>query len=384
MNTTLRNVLVILGFALLVYIFWFFRSIVAYVLIAGVISLVGRPVVDFLNSIHFRKLKFPRFLSALVTLALIWGLIVLFFAIFIPLISTQIDTLSKIDAKAVVSLAAEQLEKLEKLLRMVNRDLPPDMSVIDFAANRVREVLSISFIQDFMGSLFNILGNVLVAAFSISFIAFFFLKDEGLFYESLMVLIPEKYEDKVQRALTSIKRLLIRYFVGIIIESTAVMIIVTVGMTIVGMSFQQALVMGLIVGVLNVIPYVGPWIGGAIVMVMGIATSLTVGGQHEIGMLIVYMSIVIAVAQLIDNNILQPMIYSRSVSAHPLEIFVVILAAGSFAGIPGMILAIPAYTVLRVLAREFFYNFSTVKKITSGLDEEFKDERDDKVISDSK
>lgn len=384
MNTTLRNVLVILGFALLVYIFWFFRSIVAYVLIAGVISLVGRPVVDFLNSIHFRKLKFPRFLSALVTLALIWGLIVLFFAIFIPLISTQIDTLSKIDAKAVVGLAAEQLEKLEKLFRMVNRDLPPDMSVIDFAANRVSEVLSISFIQDFMGSLVNILGNILVAAFSISFIAFFFLKDEGLFYESLMVLIPEKYEDKVQRALTSIKRLLIRYFVGIIIESTAVMIIVTVGMTIVGMSFQQSLVMGLIVGVLNVIPYVGPWIGGAIVMVMGIATSLTVGGQHEIGMLIVYMSIVIAVAQLIDNNILQPMIYSRSVSAHPLEIFVVILAAGSFAGIPGMILAIPAYTVLRVLAREFFYNFSTVKKITSGLDEEFKDERDDKVISDSK
>ncbi|HSO77835.1 MAG TPA: AI-2E family transporter [Bacteroidales bacterium] len=382
MNTTLRNVLVILGFALLVYIFWFFRSIVAYVLIAGVISLVGRPVVDFLNSIHFRKLKFPRFLSALVTLALIWGLIVLFFAIFIPLISTQIDTLSKIDAKAVVSLAAEQLEKLEKLLRMVNRDLPPDMSVIDFAANRVREVLSISFIQDFMGSLFNILGNILVAAFSISFIAFFFLKDEGLFYESLMVLIPEKYEDKVQRALTSIKRLLIRYFVGIIIESTAVMVIVTIGMTIVGMSFQQSLVMGLIVGVLNVIPYVGPWIGGAIVMVMGIATSLTVGGQHEIGMLIVYMCIVIAVAQLIDNNILQPMIYSRSVSAHPLEVFVVILAAGSFAGIPGMILAIPAYTVLRVLAREFFYNFSTVKKITSGLDEEFKDERDDKVIND--
>lgn len=382
MNTTLRNVLVILGFALLVYIFWFFRSIVAYVLIAGVISLVGRPIVDFLNSIHLRKLKFPRFLSALVTLALIWGLIILFFAIFIPLISTQIDTLSKIDARSIVSIASGQLEKLEKLFRMVNRDLPADMSVIDFAAKRVSEVLNITFIQDFMGSLVGVLGNILVAAFSISFIAFFFLKDEGLFYESLMLLIPEKYEDKVKRAITSIKRLLIRYFVGIIIESTAVMVIVTVGMTIVGMSFQQSLVMGLIVGVLNVIPYVGPWIGGAIVVVMGIATSLTTGGLPDVMMLIVYMCIVIAVAQMIDNNILQPMIYSRSVSAHPLEIFIVILAAGSFAGIPGMILAIPAYTVLRVLAREFFYNFNTVKKMTSSLDDEYKDDRDDTVISD--
>src|SRR5512133_2156291 len=298
MNTTLRNVLVILGFALLVYIFWFFRSIVAYVLIAGVISLVGRPVVDFLNSIHFRKLRFPRFLSALVTLALIWGLIILFFAIFIPLISTQIDTLSKIDARSIVSIASGQLAKLEKLFRMVNHDLPADMSVIDFAAKRVSEVLNITFIQDFMGSVVGILGNILIAAFSISFIAFFFLKDEGLFYESLMLLIPEKYDDKVKRAITSIKRLLIRYFVGIMIESTAVMVIVTVGMTIVGMSFQQSLVMGLIVGVLNVIPYVGPWIGGAIVVVMGIATSLTVGGLPDVVMLIVYMCIVIAVAQM--------------------------------------------------------------------------------------
>ena len=382
MNTTLRNVLVIIGFALVVYLFWFFRSIVAYVLIAGVISLVGRPIVDLLNSIHFRKLKFPKFLSALITLTLVWGLIVLFFAIFIPLISAQIDTLSKIDSRAIVGLAEGQLDKLEKLFRMANHDLPADMSVYDFAAKRVSEALNISFIQDFMSSAVGTLGNVLVAAFSISFIAFFFLKDEGLFYGSLMVLIPEKYEDKVRRALYSIKRLLIRYFVGIIIESTTVMIIVTVGMTIVGLSFQQSLVMGLIVGVLNVIPYVGPWIGGAIVVVMGIATTLTTGGLPDVLMLIVYMCIVVASAQLIDNNILQPMIYTRSVSAHPLEILVVILAAGSFAGIPGMILAIPAYTVLRVLAREFFYNFSTVKKITSSLDEEFKDETDDTVISD--
>ena len=375
MNTTLRNILVIVGFALLIYLFWFFRSIVAYVLIAGVISLIGRPIVDLLNGIHFRKLRFPRALSALLTLVLIWGLIMLFFAIFIPLISSQIDTLSKIDARAIVKLAEGQMGKLDQLLRLLNRDLPPDMSIYDFAAQRVSEVLSISFIQDFIGSMMSILGNLVIAAFSISFIAFFFLKDEGLFYDSLMVLIPDKYEDKVRRALHSIKKLLIRYFIGIILESTVVMIIVTVGMTIVGMSFQRALVMGLIIGVLNVIPYVGPWIGGAIVVVMGIATTLSTGGLPDVSMLIIYMIIVIASAQIIDNNILQPMIYSRSVSAHPLEIFIVILAAGSFAGIPGMILAIPSYTVMRVLAREFFYNFGPINKITSSLDNELNEDK---------
>ena len=246
------------------------------------------------------------------------------------------------------------------------------MSIIDMAAQKVSEVLNISFIQDFVGSIMGILGNILVASFSISFIAFFFLKDDGLFYKSIMILVPDKYEANIDRALVSIKRLLIRYFIGIIAESTCILVIVAIGMSIIGLSFQQALVMGLIVGVLNVIPYVGPWIGGAIVIVMGMATVLSGGIGVELVNLIVYMIIVIAVAQLIDNNILQPLIYSKSVSAHPLEIFIVILAAGSFAGIPGMILAIPAYTVLRVFAREFFNNFSAVKKITSSLDDELK------------
>lgn len=369
MNNTLKNIFVLAGIALLVFLLWYFRSIVAYVLIAGVISLVGRPMVDLFNRIHYKKIKFPGALSALLTLALIWGLLLLFFAIFIPVITDQIDTLSKIDSKAIVNLASQQLKKLEELFRFVNKDLPADMSILDLASKKVSEVLNISFIQTFVGSMMGILGNIIVAAVSVSFIAFFFLKDEGLFFGTLMILIPEKYENNMRRALTSIKNLLIRYFIGIIVESTSVLVIVTIGMSILGISFRQALVMGLIVGILNIIPYIGPWIGGAIVIVMGIASTLTGGIDIHVVNLIIYMIIVVAVAQVIDNNILQPLIYSKSVSAHPLEIFIVILAAGSFAGIAGMILAIPAYTVIRVLAREFFDNFKAVRKITSGLDD---------------
>jgi predicted PurR-regulated permease PerM len=368
MNNTLKNIFVLAGVALLIFLLWYFRSIVAYILIAGVISLVGRPLVDVLNRIHFKKFIFPKALSALLTLLLIWGLLLLFFAVFIPVISEQIDTLSKIDSKSIVNLAGQELKKVEQVFRFVNRDLPADMSLVDLASKKVSDVLNISFIQEFVGSMMSILGNIVVAAFSISFIAFFFLKDEGLFFGTLMILMPEKYESNMRRALSSIKKLLIRYFIGIIAESTSVMVIVTIGMTILGISFRQALVMGLIVGILNIIPYVGPWIGGAIVIVMGIASTLTGGVSIDVINLIIYMIIVVAVAQIIDNNILQPLIYSKSVSAHPLEIFIVILAAGSFAGIAGMILAIPAYTVMRVLAREFFDNFKAVRRITSSLE----------------
>ena len=225
-------------------------------------------------------------------------------------------------------------------------------------------------IQNFIGSLISILGNVIIAIFSITFITFFFLKDQRLFFESILMWVPDKYVDNFTRALYSIKKLLTRYFIGIVIQSSCIMILVTIGMTIVGIEFQQALVMGLIIGILNVIPYAGPWIGLAIAITMGIASHINQDFSTVVVPLVYYMILVEAITHLIDNIVFQPVIFSNSVRAHPLEIFIVVLAAGFAAGIPGMILGIPAYTVMRVFAREFFYNFKAVQKITSGLSPE--------------
>jgi len=145
------------------------------------------------------------------------------------------------------------------------------------------------------------------------------------------------------------------------------MILIDIGMTIAGIDFQQALVMGLIIGILNVIPYIGPWLGFFITIVMGVASHVNQDFTTVVVPLVYFMTAVVAITQLIDNVIFQPLIFSNSVKAHPLEVFIVVLAAGFAAGIPGMILGIPGYTVLRVFAREFFYSFKPVQKITSGL-----------------
>ncbi len=179
--------------------------------------------------------------------------------------------------------------------------------------------------------------------------------------------VPDKYVKNVTRAFYSIQNLLTRYFIGIVVESTCVLILITIGMSLVGIGFKHALVMGLIVGVLNVIPYVGPWLGYFITVTMGIALNLDQNFQTVIFPLVFRMSLVVAVTQAIDNYICQPVIFSNSVKAHPVEIFIVILIAGFAAGIPGMIFGIPAYIVLRVFAREFFYNLKPVQKLTSGL-----------------
>ncbi len=367
MSTTLRNILIFIGSILLILLFWYFRSIVVYILIAGVLSVMGRPLVDLFGRIRIRKWILPRSLSALLTIAIMWTLIILFFKTFVPLISTQISYFSSIESAKLVALIDGPISKVENLFRSLNRNLGEDFSLKAYVMDQVSNVLSINVIQNYIGSAVGLIGNIIVAAFSVTFISFFFLKDHKLFFESILIWVPDKYVGNVDRALYSIKSLLTRYFIGIVIQSTCIMILITIGMSIVGIEFQQAVVMGLILGILNVIPYVGPWLGLFVAIIMGVASHITQDFDTVVIPLVINMIIVEAITHTIDNVVFQPVIFSNSVKAHPLEIFIVVLASGFAAGVPGMILGIPAYTVLRVFAREFFYNFKVVQKVTSGL-----------------
>ncbi len=374
MKTSLRNILIFLGIVVFLTALWYFRNIVVYILVSGTLSIMGRPLVDLFCRIKIGKWKFPRVISALVTLLIIWGIIILFFIIFVPLVTRQINNFSTIDSERIVQIVQSPINKIEKILNSLNPGISDQLSLKDYIASKITGILNIEMIKNFLGSFVNLLGNIVVAVFSITFITFFFLKDQHLFFESILIWIPDKYVDNVTRALNSVKKLLTRYLIGIVIQSTCIMIMIDIGMTIVGIDFQQALVMGLILGVLNVIPYVGPWIGLFIAIIMGVASHINQDFSTVVIPLIYYMIIVEAITHLTDNVVFQPIIFSNSVKAHPLEIFVVVLAAGFAAGIPGMLLGIPTYTVLRVFAREFFYGFKAVQKITSSLSEGIQDD----------
>jgi predicted PurR-regulated permease PerM len=144
------------------------------------------------------------------------------------------------------------------------------------------------------------------------------------------------------------------------------MTLITLGLLIFGV--ENALLIGFFGGVMNIIPYVGPIIGSCIGIMLGI-TSILVQGSYDL-LLPEFLKLagVFLAVNFIDNNILVPYIYSNSVKAHPLEIFFVIIMGGSLAGILGMLLAIPVYTLLRVIARQFFHQFRIVKKLTRQID----------------
>ena len=128
------------------------------------------------------------------------GVIVLFL-LFSYRLTKQISFLSTIDSSKIVQLIEDPLNRVENVFRYLNKDLPQDMSLKQYFAGKVAEVLNINVIQNFLGSIFGVLGNVAVAIFSISFITFFFLKDQHLFFESILMRVPEKYTDNFTSAL---------------------------------------------------------------------------------------------------------------------------------------------------------------------------------------
>lgn len=367
MNTVTKYVLGVVALAVAIFFSWYFFSIIIYVLVAAVISFIGRPIIDFLGKIKIRGYKLPNSLKAGITVICLWLLFILFFSTVIPLAIREFKSLGNVSTSNIVSQLESPIEDAGRFLKHYGL-LDENEDVKAYISDELSDVLNVARLKNWFGLVAGTLSDVFVAIFSITFISFFFLKDSRLFSGMVLAVIPSRYEEQARNTLDSIQKLLVRYFVGLLLEVLGVMTLNTLGLTIVGLGFSNAIVIGLVAGVLNVIPYIGPLIGICFGLAVGIVLNLDMEFYHQMLPLLIYMTLVMLLTQLVDNIVFQPFIYGNSVHAHPLEIFLVILMAGSLAGIPGMILAIPSYTVIRVILKEFFNKYKLVKKLTQSLD----------------
>jgi predicted PurR-regulated permease PerM len=366
MSKTARYIFTAIGLVLLGFILWYFKNIVIYILLSLVLSLLGRPVFDLLGRIRIRKYRLPSAIRSAITLVILICALLIFFGIFIPLIVDKAYELSNLDTQQIVASLQAPLGDLENLLSRY-KILPEGGFSINELAMKITSKINISSVAGFFGNVAGALGNVAVAFFSILFITFFFLKDESLFSTAVLSVVPDHLTDEVTRMMSSTKRLLVRYFGGLAMEVTGVILLSSLGFLILGISFSNSLLMGFLAGILNIIPYIGPIMGGALALLIGFVTHLKLPFRTELLPLLIWILVVCIVVQIIDNWVFQPLIYSSSVHAHPLEIFIVFLMAGSLGGILGMIAAIPTYIVIRVFAKEFFNNFKFVQSFTKNL-----------------
>ena len=365
------------GLAIIAALCWYFKNVLIYIVIAFVVSLIGRPVMKLLKKIRIGKFHLPEWLSAILTIILIIGLLTLIVTQMIPMVSNIIRDASLLNGS--VYLESNPIERFNEWLIGLYPALGADFNIIDVVMDKLRELVSFNSVTGFVGSVASLVSSAFVGLFAVVFISFFFLKDSDLFGNILCALVPDKIEKTMTVTLNDIKQLLSRYFVGLLLEMLGVALIDCLGLWLIArLDFSYAIGIAFIAGLLNVIPYVGPLVGEAIGMILGIILKLGTGAGLNVNVW-VFALIILAImvtAQLIDNFIYQPVIYSTSIKAHPLEIFIVLLMAGHIGGTVGMLVAIPAYTVLRVVAMRFFHRFKPIQRLDPDLSEE------DKIIED--
>lgn len=359
-----RYIIIVITIILSLLIIWYFRDIITYIVISVVLSLIGQPIVKKLDKVKIGKIKLPHTFNTIVALIVIITGISLFIGVFIPIIANQAKIISNMDAATVQNSLQDPINLLEGLLLDYNI-IEEGSTIEEVVTAKFMGLLNMTNFSQIMNYILTFTGNVFIGVFAVLFITFFFIKDEKLFTNAVNVIIPLKHQEAVNHILKDSKRLLTRYFIGIITQIVIVVTLLSVGVSIIGA--KNALIIGFFGGIMNVIPYLGPVIGTIIGLLLGVTGNLGGDFYTEIVPLMAKITGVFVVVNLIDNIILQPTIFSSSVKAHPLEIFLVIMIAGGLAGIPGMILAIPAYTFIRIVAKEFFNKFRVVKTLTKDI-----------------
>lgn len=355
-NGILKSLGITLGLFLLLFFLYKIQSIIVYIAIAAVISLIGRPIVLFLR----RKLKFRNTLAVIVTMFVLIGILVGLVLLFIPLIIEQGQNLSLLN----INELQENVESIYKevIAYFDLKSIDVEQSIKD---SNVLGMIDYSIIPNFLNSLVSGFGSFSIGLFSVLFISFFFLKDSRLFESGIMTFIPDNKESRWKKSSEKIKNLLSRYFVGLIFQILILFVIYTIFLLISGT--ENAIIIAFLCALLNLIPYVGPMISGVLMIVLSMTSNLGENFNDVILPATIWVIIGFIIGQLIDNFFSQPKIFSTATKAHPLEIFLVILIAGVLFGIVGLIVAVPAYTAIKVILKEFLSENKVVKKLTKDL-----------------
>jgi len=340
---------------------WYLRSVIAYFLAAALISFIAAPLMTVLEKyVTWRKKALPRWIYALGIIVLLLASVFGLLRLIVPPLLEQADRISHISNDAFKRSFGAPLADLQQYLSTWG------IAGQTFSAEQLKQ----DFMQwmqsvDIRLAIAEILNGVSTAGgwiFSVLFITFFFLKEKFLLYRLIHTLTPDHIEPRIQKVLRAIQSLLGNYFRSILLQIVVFGSYIFIGLSIVGEPY--ALTIAVFCGLINLISYIGPALGLSFAMLFSIGGHIGADFYAVILPHLMEVATVFGVAILLDNLVSYPLIFSNSLKIHPLELFFVVLSGFQIAGLGGMIVAAPVYTMLRIIAKEFLQGFDVVRSIT--------------------
>lgn len=349
-------VIYLLLFGVIFYGLYLLKALIIYLVIAAISSLIGRPIMVFFKA----KLRFGNTFAVVTTIT--FFIIILFglFSLFIPLIIQQGENLSLLDVNALENKINRLISEITNYFKWDETNWKNWLIEKDWMG-----LLNLRVLPNFLNTILGWISGFTIALFSILFIAFFLLKDAKLLERTVLLFVHEKHHLRLLSSFEKIKNLLSRYFIGLLLQISILFTIYSIFLAIFGI--KNALIIAFLCVLLNLIPYIGPLIGGILMLLLTMTSNLDADFSTVILPKSIYVFLGFVFGQLVDNFFSQPFIFSTSVKSHPLEIFLVILTSGFLFGTIGLIFAIPSYTAIKVIVKEFYSDNRIVKSLTKDI-----------------
>ncbi|HKK45383.1 MAG TPA: AI-2E family transporter [Balneolaceae bacterium] len=340
LEKVVKSVLALAGITILGLVLYYYGTLVGYAIVAMIFSYLLDPLVNRMQSAGMnRTLAITLTLSALI-LILIW-------------ISTNIIP---IVANQMVELAAQlKVQNIEVIAHQIEQHLTarftflPKGFLSDNLTQMARELFDVGELPSALSNIIGIFTNIFSATLIIPFATFFFLKDGTKIRRDILQLVPNKYFETTLSLIDKIETRLGVYFRSVMLQSFIVAFTSWVGLTVVGLN--NALSVGIAVGIANSIPYFGPIIG----YILSIIVSIIEVGNFS---LVIPCMLAILMVQMLDNLVLQPLIFSRSADMHPVAILFIIMIGAETAGILGMLIAIPIATIIKITINQVSWSLN--------------------------
>lgn len=355
-NGILRAVAIIAVVAGILYFLYRIQIVFVYITIAIVLSLMGNPIVEFLRN----RFKFSNTLAVCTTLLFFVSLLAGLIMLFVPMLISQGNNLSLLDTQSIEERLVALYNQLGDYLAQRNIDIDQV-----FKKKELTSKFNFNWLTNFFNSVLGTVSSLGIGIATTLFITFFFLKDKVYFIIGVRKILPKQQEPQIINSIEKIRAMLSRYFIGLLTQLIIIFVLYVIVLLIFGI--KNALIIAFLCALLNIVPYIGPLIASLIAAILTMISHIGDDFQTEILPTTIYVLIGFWLVQVIDNNISSPLIFSKSVNSHPLEIFLVIFIAGLLFGIAGMVIAVPLYTALKVIGKEFFPENRIIRVLTKNI-----------------
>lgn len=325
----------------------FFAIVGLPVVIAGILYYLMNPVINFLERKGLNRTLAIILLFIVVVALLIWGIVVI-----IPQIREQIGSMMK-SLPSYFDTIGNKANEIFKdpTFKPFQQHLDNSLQKILESLTETAQNISRVTLQG-LGSVVSTLATVMIALITAPIILFFLLKDGKQLATYTLKFLPTKMRKPTHRVMSEINSQLASYIRGQLTVAFSVAVMFIIGFSLVGMNY--AITLGILAGFLNLIPYLGSFLAMVPVIFIAIVTG---------PVMLVKVIIVFTIEQTIEGRIVSPLVLGNQLKIHPITIMFVLLTAGKIFGITGIILGIPFYAVLKVIAIHIFEWYKGVSNL---------------------